>query len=100
HLQSLAPAFPYTALFRSYPDRATGERLVQRRDEALKVKGLTISGQGSWRRLRAGARIELVQHPQGGRFVCLRSHHRARNNLGARSEEHTSELQSREKLVC
>ncbi|MGQ4582773.1 type VI secretion system tip protein TssI/VgrG [Lysobacter sp. F60174L2] len=82
----------------AYPDRATGERLVQRRDEALKVTGLTISGQGSWRRLRAGARIELVQHPQGGRFVCLRSHHRARNNLGADILAHVEQVLGRATL--
>ena len=67
----------------AWPDRATGERLVQRHYEAYRALGDVVRGAGSWRQLRPGARFELTQHPQGGRFACLRVHHRARNNLGA-----------------
>lgn len=67
----------------AWPDRATGERLVQRHYQAHRVRGDVVHGQGSWRQLRPGARFELTQHPQGGRFACLAVRHRARNNLGA-----------------
>src|SRR5436309_5235886 len=65
--------FPYTTLFRS--DSGTGDR--QHRG-------------GSPRRDRQGS-------PCGYR---RRPHHAKQRNRQLRSEEHTSELQSRENLVC
>src|SRR3712207_9476629 len=64
--------FPYTTLFRS------------RRDGG-----------------HAGARGPLARpaRPQGGGTLC-RPHRRASYGRNWRSEEHTSELQSRQYLVC
>src|SRR3712207_8839785 len=76
--------FPYTTLFRSHalvqrgPQRAVGDAIVERRDLARR------EGHGSGAALR-----ERLVHPPA---------------LGVgerrRSEEHTSELQSRQYLVC
>src|SRR3712207_7097914 len=69
--------FPYTTLFRSLP--GVGGDHPPRREADLRV--------------RRGDRPEDHRdHPQGLRR-CLRRH-------GLRSEEHTSELQSRQYLVC
>src|SRR5690606_41160522 len=91
-----SPPFPYTTLFRS-PHRAAlvadrerhapGEHLVQHAPERIDVAG------------RAG----LPAGEQLGREVLGRAADGAgpRDGLVAlRSEEHTSELQSRENLVC
>src|SRR3712207_8629264 len=67
--------FPYTTLFRS-PQRLPGAR--DQRD----------------RRAR-----QLLGRPPRDRHVEDRAHRRA-DGLRARSEEHTSELQSRQYLVC
>jgi type VI secretion system secreted protein VgrG len=72
----------------AWPDRATGERFIERQLEALQVSRWTIEGLGSWRQLRAGAGFALTRHPVvgangDGRFHCIRIRHRARNNLGA-----------------
>src|SRR5690606_42119425 len=94
---SCSPSFPYTTLFRSFVAifsgthcRTSDSRHGRRSDSfraALKSSGI--------RRLREplkftkpnhGARRESAQFP-----VC---------GSQGRSEEHTSELQSRENLVC
>lgn len=76
----------------AWPDCATGERLVQRHYDAYRATGDTVRGTGSCRQLRPGARFELTQHPQGGRFACLHGHHRARNNLGAEVLEQVEQV--------
>src|SRR2546422_1954673 len=68
--------FPYTTLFRSIGD-PSGDRVT------LTTDGRTLELQGA-----ADAR------PRGVRFD------RPSSPLGGRSEEHTSELQSRLHLVC
>src|SRR2546428_3709033 len=72
--------FPYTTLFRSRRGRRAGPRLGAR---------------PTWR-TRRGGRSSASTHPPdrsgGGR--------RAARPGAARSEEHTSELQSRSDLVC
>src|SRR2546428_9061160 len=68
--------FPYTTLFRS-----TLDRLVALPPHSSPVESLAFSADGS--RLAAGGRDE-----------------NARLSTGLRSEEHTSELQSRSDLVC
>src|SRR5690606_40042988 len=92
HRHPESPLFPYTTLFRS-PER-----------KPVRVTGSTRTGFPSSRvLLQLGA--GLVQHPA--------SHDELLDLLGAledvedlrvaaplRSEEHTSELQSRENLVC
>src|SRR5690606_40903956 len=72
--------FPYTTLFRSHRDALGGERaLGQQADDA--------------RRVLRGARPDRLAVEQ---HVPLRR----RDEPRERSEEHTSELQSRENLVC
>src|SRR3712207_7966486 len=73
--------FPYTTLFRSPPD-ATLERISTSLDE---------------RRL-VGTRV-LVQPPEYVWLTAVVSVS-ARPRYDPRSEEHTSELQSRQYLVC
>src|SRR3712207_7799885 len=81
--------FPYTTLFRS-PSRATTHllRKVKRRfaiqPTAARV-GATLAGLG-----RSAWRSNCDQSRRGVQQVAP----------GARSEEHTSELQSRQYLVC
>src|SRR3712207_8779755 len=77
--------FPYTTLFRSYRDRADGTVPHRRRVvlHALALPG-TRTPELVTRRLRRAIRGDR------GREVRHRS----------RSEEHTSELQSRQYLVC
>src|SRR5690606_39809617 len=91
--------FPYTTLFRSWPIARSadadgpGPRLVQ--DPLLAARG---------RGLRAGRARGLADGP-GGRDLVRAAGHGLRqpdqdDRDPARSEEHTSELQSRENLVC
>src|SRR5690606_39692554 len=82
---------PYTTLFRSHP--------LLRPPAAARAHGADL-------RLREGRRTGVRRpHPLGGRRRT-RAAHRPRRGDGARprdhprSEEHTSELQSRENLVC
>src|SRR3712207_8050864 len=72
--------FPYTTLFRSLRDRGL-PREVRDAD---------------------GARRALRQAPAGARHPDLHHGHELRRAVagGQRSEEHTSELQSRQYLVC
>src|SRR3712207_7833329 len=78
--------FPYTTLFRSRLHHRSG--------------GIRRGALGT--RRRAPARVD-VRREIGGRHRPLRNrplkHHR-RADHGQRSEEHTSELQSRQYLVC
>src|SRR5690349_24440967 len=80
HLPTEHTLFPYTTLFRSRADRAPCLAWWRAADH-------TIRAQSSWdddnRRLRSRARRQRL--PAGS---------------GPRSEEHTSELQSRRDLVC
>src|SRR5690606_41059021 len=81
-----ATLFPYTTLFRSRPPGGTRTRT---REPRL-----------AHRRGRDAARaLHARQAPVGDRPVGLPQGTRRRWNRG-RSEEHTSELQSRENLVC
>src|SRR2546422_8000740 len=72
--------FPYTTLFRSEVDRRIRDRLV--------LAELPISDQQI-------IEIETFEGRHGARNGFRVIHHR-----GNRSEEHTSELQSRLHLVC
>src|SRR3712207_8570496 len=72
--------FPYTTLFRS--NKAFADSLKQAGADVVPVGRIT----------RPRERVE---------FVCAEfRRHGARANDAARSEEHTSELQSRQYLVC
>src|SRR2546422_4610620 len=68
--------FPYTTLFRSRPFYGEGSKTV----------GFEIAEQSGWRRP-----ANLVCCMAGGSLLT---------KIGKRSEEHTSELQSRLHLVC
>src|SRR5207302_10924129 len=86
--------FPYTTLFRSRGVSAGARaRLRPRREGARPAV------------TRAGAAVRAREAGGGTEGVCLRFRPRGRApapSVGSagRSEEHTSELQSREKLVC
>src|SRR5207247_9709549 len=86
--------FPYTTLFRSRrhgpPARLGGHRRRRRRSPARLP---TVS------RLRAGSRARRRRARGGAAAAELRARGR-RGDGSARSEEHTSELQSRVELVC
>src|SRR5690606_42137370 len=75
--------FPYTTLFRSGPGRAR----VCRRARWWSCCGTAVAGGRRWR--SGGPRPAPAA---GGRAP--------RSCAAGRSEEHTSELQSRENLVC
>src|SRR5256886_13621877 len=78
--------FPYTTLFRSLPD---ARYALHFRLPAQLSFGAHLAGHaGHFRRKR----IELIDHRVDG---VLQLEH-----LSARSEEHTSELQSQSNLVC
>src|SRR5690606_41741595 len=91
-----SPFFPYTTLFRSWPRRSDKEGWV-----ALGVRSdhRAVRPGGGVRavlaRRGAAGRAATVQPGEAG---ALRVRYRA--DPAARSEEHTSELQSRENLVC
>src|SRR5258706_8374864 len=70
--------FPYTTLFRSNLDKATGEAIIQLFKNLASEKGLAIL---------------LTTHNAAFGY-------QADKNRKTRSEEHTSELQSLTNLVC
>src|SRR5207302_11088928 len=87
-----SPLFPYTTLFRSRRTPESGHgadtRLIHALPSAARPhEGLVVEARGDQRRGKAicGGQIE------GKRWPTV---------LAFRSEEHTSELQSRENLVC
>src|SRR3712207_6915384 len=79
--------FPYTTLFRS---------TWETRSYAHPLVGTGCVGQGNWngRLLARRAHRDAVDHARLLRLVLLQA-----GSL-SRSEEHTSELQSRQYLVC
>src|SRR5260221_6673390 len=80
--------FPYTTLFRS-------PRLFQLLDAC--PAGRSAQAHGGADFLQAGARVGL----QGGKNLSVEDvHGRQSTAKQARSEEHTSELQSHSDLVC
>src|SRR3712207_6876836 len=83
--------FPYTTLFRSAAAQRDGPQTrldVAARRPALQQADTRAAAEHGRARARAGAR-NLLLRPRA-RAV----------RLGRRSEEHTSELQSRQYLVC
>src|SRR3712207_8971284 len=74
--------FPYTTLFRSHPERGAVQLVDHRHRVALEALGAGL------RRL-----VLLVDRTAAGGLVD-------RRDGAVRSEEHTSELQSRQYLVC
>lgn len=81
----------------AWPTDEVGQRYADRSLEAFQAAALTYAGQGRWRRMAAGQRFALQQHPRhrdenDSSFVCLRVQHRARNNLRA---EFRAEVEAR-----
>src|SRR3712207_7339437 len=74
--------FPYTTLFRSRPNRGRGIRHERRHADADEQHGLAVL-----RGQRSTEPVDRDREPDDHRHV-------------RRSEEHTSELQSRQYLVC
>src|SRR3712207_7498311 len=80
--------FPYTTLFRSEPERQ-GERQRTVGDALAELGGCGVLG------------VHVEGNPVPGESRPLNDVGLGdRDRLGARSEEHTSELQSRQYLVC
>src|SRR5690606_41843834 len=89
--------FPYTTLFRSVD---SGVVLTAKRERAVRVVQ-HLEPLFGWRPAELpqdlpGRTVDLVDGIQ----VPERQDHRVADRFGRRSEEHTSELQSRENLVC
>src|SRR3712207_7282368 len=78
--------FPYTTLFRSEGSVVTPTVDCAARDRPLSDQSMCLAGQ-----LRRTSSCRSA-----GRHIA----HRRRRQLPGRSEEHTSELQSRQYLVC
>src|SRR3712207_7795522 len=81
--------FPYTTLFRSYGITAMSEATRERASDVNRVSPAIAAGEDHLLAELAddfAARVRDHQHPKVDEYV--------------RSEEHTSELQSRQYLVC
>src|SRR3712207_7583583 len=86
--------FPYTTLFRSGSDDVSWPGLALAEGWTIARTSRRLSAFGRWRRASPNA-------SPPARAVAPRHHHRMRVRCApARSEEHTSELQSRQYLVC
>src|SRR3712207_7287300 len=83
-----SPLFPYTTLSRSRPWRSGAEAALVLAEEGLELPGWEGGGEEE---ALGGVAAELDQGLELGRGL---------HPLGHRSEEHTSELQSRQYLVC
>src|SRR5207249_6223126 len=90
-----SPLFPYTTLFRSH----AGE-VVRRRGQERVLRGQRDAGDAASGQRLVDTRLNL------GAIAVLEALQAVRDGVvglrpgGARSEEHTSELQSRFDLVC
>src|SRR5436309_8525678 len=82
-----SPLFPYTTLFRSAPGASRPRRTAR----SIRTRP-TATGQGT------PSRPRRERAPKPRRCGCRTI--RPRTSPPGRSEEHTSELQSRENLVC
>src|SRR3712207_8643739 len=85
--------FPYTTLFRSRQrlDAVLGEDAVRRGPAEMRLEDLTD--------VHPARDAQRVQHDVD-RTAVLEERHVLLRNDARRSEEHTSELQSRQYLVC
>src|SRR5690606_40513568 len=94
-----SPLYPYTTLFRSGPFNEAAEQLQVTFEKKQQTKLVGICGNiggcyfGSRRGLQASSNLRACAlRGERHEVHCLRGM--------PRSEEHTSELQSRENLVC
>src|SRR3712207_8077547 len=80
---------PYTTLFRSVPLAPLGARITRRPSWPLELLGVEVTP----REVLPGESVTLTFMVRNVSGEVLRTQ-------GPRSEEHTSELQSRQYLVC
>src|SRR3712207_7383245 len=80
--------FPYTTLFRSVVDLKTGKTAVKNTEEHGQLAAYQVA-------VAAGGFAEHGTVPGGAALLQVGTGAKAK-----RSEEHTSELQSRQYLVC
>src|SRR5207302_11354306 len=94
-----APLFPYTTLFRSssVPDPRCWQYEVCAARSLISCSGSDRDRRKCGRALRR-AEFRLAISPEPGQGSGVPDH--GPELGGARTEEHTSELQSRENLVC
>src|SRR5690606_40496411 len=88
-----SPLFPYTTLFRSKHLIGQLAQVVAQRAVGLDLRQRQLI-RGKTKPAAIGAEMHGTAHQ---RLIARRVIQR---RVGQRSEEHTSELQSREKLVC
>src|SRR5690606_42126305 len=88
------PRFPYTTLFRSwFPDFSISADVYDiQLTNAISILSLDNIVNECY---RAGAFCNLINRDANGLIQTVRNIY-----INVRSEEHTSELQSRENLVC
>src|SRR5690606_40231343 len=97
HLTPLSTLFPYTTLFRSTKNSGFG--VTPSYGKAIRdnlVIGATLNYGNSVNENYSPGNSSTTKNNSFGAGVFIRPY----KNLGNRSEEHTSELQSRENLVC
>src|SRR5437899_7399306 len=86
--------FPYTTLFRSSIHRGGGGGVI------LSFERSGRRGQQDKQYANQWCAPVLSAQPNGSRLSCERNSRRRTERRSARSEEHTSELQSLRHLVC
>src|SRR5690606_39763733 len=94
------PRLPYTTLFRSAPASVAGGRLAQLRRGNLIAIAIAYQHRLNWD-VDVHVKVtdaKLADAALGN--VALIQYTDNRQPMRPRSEEHTSELQSRENLVC
>src|SRR3712207_8993434 len=87
--------FPYTTLFRSHLPRVVERHLVVRDHDRLPPAAVLLVQPRDGMSRGSRSREEVKNHT-----VRLRTDSNANRVFDGRSEEHTSELQSRQYLVC
>src|SRR3989449_6505729 len=96
--------FPYTTLFRSlFPENEHLARWIRLAGERVAFQGLParICWLGQGERAAFGCALnDLVKQGEVGAPVVIGRDHLDTGSVASRSEEHTSELQSRLHLVC
>src|SRR3712207_7900960 len=84
--------FPYTTLFRSNGTTSNADASAQSRKPSTQCKDSTTTGTGC---------LQSTHRTRGEKPKdTIDSHVSTRKSTSQRSEEHTSELQSRQYLVC
>src|SRR5690606_41008214 len=96
----ISPPFPYTTLFRSHPERFSPNVLLRPLYQETILPNVAYIGGGGelayWLQLKPLFDRSAIPMP----VLLLRTSVALLPQKEFRSEEHTSELQSRENLVC